>query len=349
MMGVQKLAERQLFLMKSETLEKRVRAYYTETRDVDALIEYGVAILVRNFFCMGAFAELIQDLIQEAYLSAEPTAVMRQYLPYFENYFTADQWKIVIKRLFNGHSSYLTQTKEARLNSGYLAQEGTLENRVEGLVYRVEAIFEDSIGKKHKLTIRETDSTFDEAQTIQVLTILTTLSIFDTADARKYATYVSYQTSGKVIATAHNSRKKTKTVLDEEKTVAAKQAPQQEKAPKKTVTATDKKLPSQPLTPTRTEEASTVDKTTAAKKKESSSANRPENSNTTGRPPANTEPKKQAAASKVNERLQQRDTSYKRLGKSKEQIQNKREGKKKKHIVDSVLGRKKDRKRNKRK
>lgn len=270
-------------------------------------------------------------------------------MPYFENYFTADQWKIVIKRLFNGHSSYLTQTEEARLNSSYLAQEGTLDNRVEGLVYRVEAIFEDSIGKKHKLTIRETDSTFDEAQTIQVLTILTTLSIFDTADARKYATYVSYQTSGKVIATAHNSRKKTKTVLDEEKTVAAKQAPQQEKAPKKTVTATDKKLPSQPLTPIRTEEVSTVDKNTAAKKKESSPANRPENSNTTSRPPANTEPKKQAAASKGNERLQQPDTSYKRLGKSEEQIQNKREGKKKKHIVDSVLGRKKDRKRNKRK
>ena len=64
-MNVAKLAERQLFLMKAENLEKRVRAYYAQTQDVDSLIEYGVAILVRSFFCMGSFAELIQDLIQE--------------------------------------------------------------------------------------------------------------------------------------------------------------------------------------------------------------------------------------------------------------------------------------------
>lgn len=67
-MNVAKLAERQLFLMKAENLEKRVRAYYAQTQDVDSLIEYGVAILVRSFFCMGSFSELIQDLIQEVFL-----------------------------------------------------------------------------------------------------------------------------------------------------------------------------------------------------------------------------------------------------------------------------------------
>ncbi|MBU5363777.1 hypothetical protein KQI58_22505, partial [Enterococcus raffinosus] len=194
--------------------------------------------LVRSFFCMGVFAELIQDLIQEVYLSAEPTAVMRRYLPYFEDYFTADEWKTVVNRLFGTHSNYLAQTEEARLNKSYLEQTGTLDNRIEGLVYRVEAIFEDTVGKKHKLTIRETDATFDEAQTIQVLKILTTLSIFDTAAVRKYATYVSYQTSGKVIATAHNSRQKTKTPAEETEPSAAEQSPEKEKTPKKAIAAT---------------------------------------------------------------------------------------------------------------
>ncbi|MDU5335002.1 hypothetical protein [Enterococcus sp.] len=57
--GIAKLAERQLFLMKVENLSKRVRAYFDRTQDVDSLIEYGVAILVRNFFCMKAFPDLI--------------------------------------------------------------------------------------------------------------------------------------------------------------------------------------------------------------------------------------------------------------------------------------------------
>ena len=163
-MNVAKLAERQLFLMKAENLEKRVRAYYAQTQDVDSLIEYGVAILVRSFFCMGSFAELIQDLIQEVYFTVEPTAVMRQYLPYFEDYFTENEWQTIVNRLFGNHTTYLAQTEEARVNKGYLEQTGTLDNRIEGLVYRVEAVFEDTIGKKHKLTIRDTDSTFSESQ-----------------------------------------------------------------------------------------------------------------------------------------------------------------------------------------
>ena len=237
-MNVAKLAERQLFLMKAENLEKRVRAYYAQTQDVDSLIECGVAILVRSFFCMGSFAELIQDLIQEVYFTVEPTAVMRQYLPYFEDYFTENEWQTVVNRLFGNHTTYLAQTEEARVNKGYLEQTGTLDNRIEGLVYRVEAVFEDTIGKKHKLTIRDTDSTFNEAQTIQVLNILTTLSIFDTADVRKYETYVSYQTPGKIIATSHNSRQKTKPTAKEPETIAAQQdAQQSEKAPKKMVAA----------------------------------------------------------------------------------------------------------------
>ena len=311
-MNVAKLAERQLFLMKAENLEKRVRAYYAQTQDVDSLIEYGVAILVRNFFCMGGFAELIQDLIQEVYFSVEPTAVMRQYLPYFEDYFTADEWKTVVNRLFGTHSDYLAQTEEARVNKSYLEQTGTLDNRIEGLVYRVEAIFEDTVGKKHKLTIRETDSTFDEAQTIQVLNILTTLSIFDTAAVQKYATYVSYQTSGKVIATAHNSRQKTKASAEETESSAAERSPEKEKTPKKAIAATAKKQSSAPVAATLPQEEpkniaasnnTSTNKNTTQKNNQSIPTSPSKNTKTSDSPSPNPEPKKKTAGNKANELL----------------------------------------------
>ena len=342
-MNVAKLAERQLFLMKAENLEKRVRAYYAQTQDVDSLIEYGVAILVRSFFCMGSFAELIQDLIQEVYFTVEPTAVMRQYLPYFEDYFTENEWQTVVNRLFGNHTTYLAQTEEARVNKGYLEQTGTLDNRIEGLVYRVEAVFEDTIGKKHKLTIRDTDSTFNEAQTIQVLNILTTLSIFDTADVRKYETYVSYQTPGKIIATSHNSRQKTKPTAKEPETIAAQQdAQQSEKAPKKMVAAAKTRSSAAPASAVSEKESNKpASNSTATKEKQSSPANPPKNTNS---PSPNVEAKK-----KANELLQQPDMSYKRVSKNEEQIQTNGNSKKMKNKINNALGRSKNRKRNKRK
>ena len=352
-MNVAKLAERQLFLMKAENLEKRVRAYYAQTQDVDSLIECGVAILVRSFFCMGSFAELIQDLIQEVYFTVEPTAVMRQYLPYFEDYFTENEWQTIVNRLFGNHTTYLAQTEEARVNKGYLEQTGTLDNRIEGLVYRVEAVFEDTIGKKHKLTIRDTDSTFSESQTIQVLNILTTLSIFDTADVRKYETYVSYQTPGKIIATSHNSRQKTKPTAKEPENIAAEQPPEKEK----TVAATNKKqssasvstLPKEATKQTASSNNTSLRKNTTLKKNQSSPTSLPKNTNTSDSPSPNPELKKKASGNKANELLDQPDTSYKRLGKSEEQIQSNRDGRKLKNRVNNALGRSKNRKRNKRK
>ncbi|MGX7408690.1 hypothetical protein ACWOE8_10545 [Enterococcus avium] len=352
-MNVAKLAERQLFLMKAENLEKRVRAYYAQTQDVDSLIEYGVAILVRSFFCMGSFSELIQDLIQEVYFTVEPTAVMRQYLPYFEDYFTENEWQTIVNRLFGNHTTYLAQTEEARVNKGYLEQTGTLDNRIEGLVYRVEAVFEDTIGKKHKLTIRDTDSTFNEAQTIQVLNILTTLSIFDTADVRKYETYVSYQTPGKIIATSHNSRQKTKPTAKESENIAAEQPPEKEK----TVAATNKKqssasvstLPKEASKQTASSNNTSLKKNTTLKKNQSSPTSLPKNTNTSDSPSPNPELKKKASGNKANELLDQPDTSYKRLGKNEEQIQSNRDGRKMKNRVNNALGRSKNRKRNKRK
>lgn len=351
--GVAKLAERQLFLMKIENLSKRVRGYFAQTQDVDSLIEYGVAILVRNFFCMKAFPDLIMDLIREVYLSAEKTNTMCYYLPYFQEYFSAEEWETLIKRLYGSRSHYLAQTIEARMYKSFLEQEGTLDNRIEGLVYRVEAIFEGDDGKKHKLTIRETDSTIDEELTITILNILTTLSIFKVEGGQKFATYVSYKTPGTTIASSNNSRQKPeKTVEEQEPVIDVAEAPQPEQK--------------QSESPTENEDASMV---LAAQKpnvladkglsEPADIKNIAPKKNSPNSPPAQKDP----SPKKINETSnhstddtakekktdaksttpQQPDTANKGSSKSMGKVEKKRNEKETKRRVDRALGKRKNR------
>ena len=346
--GIAKLAERQLFLMKVENLSKRVRAYFARTQDVDSLIEYGVAILVRNFFCMKAFPDLIMDLIREVYLSAEKTNTMCQYLPYFQDYFSVDEWESLIKRLYGNRSQYLAQTIEARIYKGFLEQEGTLDNRIEGLVYRVEAIFEGADGKKHKLTIRETDPTIDEELTINILNILTTLSIFKVEGGQKFATYVSYKTQGTIIATSNNSRQKPqkpqKTADEKETVIAAAQAPQPEKVQKQPVPSNKNEDVSTPLVDRKSDkewdEATNI-KNTVSKKNSPNAAPLKEDI-----PPKNINEMNDHSpdvAVKKKKTTEKPDTANKGSSKSVGKVEKKRNEKETKRRVDRALGKRKNR------
>ena len=58
-MDVQPLQERQLFQMKRESLEKRICQYYEDTQNADVVIEYGMALLVRNAMILSIFLRLL--------------------------------------------------------------------------------------------------------------------------------------------------------------------------------------------------------------------------------------------------------------------------------------------------
>lgn len=352
-MSMMKLAERQLLLMKRENLEKRVRANYAQTQDADSLIEYGVAILVRNFFCLQTFSDIIMDLIRDVYLTVEATDIMCQNLPYFKEYFSANEWKSLIKQLFGSHSNYLVCTKEARSNKSFLEKKGTLEIATEGLDFRVEAFFEDSNGKKHKLTIRETDPTIDEEVTIAVLKILTTLRIFDTDGVRKFATYVSYQTPGMLIASSHSTKQKRST--KERKASAAEKTSQKPKGQK------------QPVQPTGEEQASIAAQTSNDSVEEiKGTASSPKNTAVKGTSPNSTASKNNGSSRISSEAnnysldakphkghssasSQKSDRAYMRFAKSGERIEHERKEKRLQREVDKVIGKKKNRRKNKRK
>jgi hypothetical protein len=108
-------------------------------------------------------------------------------------------------------------------------------------------------------------------------------------------------------------------------------------------------LPKEATKQTASSNNTSLRKNTTLKKNQSSPTSLPKNTNTSDSPSPNPELKKKASGNKANELLDQPDTSYKRLGKSEEQIQSNRDGRKLKNRVNNALGRSKNRKRNKRK
>ena len=86
-MAVKALNERQLFRMKRVNLEKRIQQYYSKTQDSESVIEYGMAILVFNAITMTNYSFVCKDLIQEIFLTKEPTDKMREFCLYFYDFF----------------------------------------------------------------------------------------------------------------------------------------------------------------------------------------------------------------------------------------------------------------------
>jgi len=370
-MDAVKLGQRQVFLMKKENLTKRVQAFYDQTKNIEHLIQYMVAILVRNALSQGVFTDQLQELIREVYLTSEPSDTLRQYSPFFKRCFSGGEWKELIKKMFKNESTYFDNTKEARFYNNYLEKEGTLNNRRAGLVYHVESIFEDAAGKKHKLTIPDTDPTKNEEQTENILRTLSILTVFENDGVRKFVEYVSYKTPGITIASAHNSRKEKKAEAaqtpktEKDTMIASAQAPQEEKKQKQSVQKASGKnetgqiLPSdrksdddkaliEELTPAEQPD----NRTSSAKKAESSSENEsasPVNPPTSGK--NEDQAKAQPAAKKKSDKPldlpKKPDTSHMRYGKSKEQVEKERENRRLQREVAKQNGKKKKKKKRK--
>lgn len=358
-MDAVKLGQRQIFLMKKENLTKRVQDFYTKNQNIEHLIQYMVAILVRNSFSKGTFTEQLKDLIREVYLTLEPNDTMRRYSPFFKTYFNGSEWKELVKKLFKNKENYFAYTEEARFYTNFLEQAGTLTNCREGLVYHVESVFEDADGKKHKLTIPDVAPTKDEELTANILRALSTLTVFENAGVRKFVEFVSYKTPGLTIASSYNNRKVEK--------AAELQASTAEKQPVET-TAKNLQPEKEPKQGTKKTENQTVvaeappNQTKKTYSEESLSewvalSQKDSNSNRAAEPPENPTSDKldeqsTADTSKKKRRKstgapQKPDASYNRFGKSKTQIDNDRKNRYLKREVDKQNGKKKRKKKRK--
>lgn len=189
-MTSQKLNQRQIFGMKKENLAKKINQYYSETRDLASVLEYIVAILVRNALVTSDFSLFMNELVRELYLSAEPNEVLRRMSPYFQDYFTKREWDAVIKRLFKSKTNYFQNTKTARENQKYLTKPNTKKVPLDDRQVAIESVFQDANGKNHKWTLRDADPLKEKKDFEPILAILTTLSIFENNGVRRFVQLV---------------------------------------------------------------------------------------------------------------------------------------------------------------
>ncbi|EOH75994.1 MULTISPECIES: hypothetical protein [Enterococcus] len=207
-MEIKQLTRRQLFTMRRENLEKKVITYYNETRDIDSVIEYGVAIMIRHALVLGDFRFLFQDVVREIFLYAEPSETMRRFCPYYKNYFEASEWNVVTKRLFTSEKKYLKATKKARLFESHLRNRGNLVVKEKYESHSLVSIFEDTNGKRHTWRLRDADPSNTIEETKRILEILTTLTIFHKNNVRQFAKFVNYDCSGSSLISSSRQLKK---------------------------------------------------------------------------------------------------------------------------------------------
>ena len=214
-MDVKKLGTRQLFLMKRESLEKKIVTYYEQSGDADSVIEYLVAVMVRNALNLtGAFSFLCKDLLRDLFLTVEPTDTLRLFLPFFKEYFESKEWEGLIKQYFGSPSEYFTQTEMIRSFKNAFERQGSLDLYREGLVYDIRSRFEDAAGKRHLLTIRDVDPNKEETLVAEILEVLTLLSIFEVDGVRKFVALVDYKGGGHVETTSYKVGKAKQTEED---------------------------------------------------------------------------------------------------------------------------------------
>lgn len=192
------LTERQIFSIKRDNLERKIISYFEHSQNVSAVIEYAVAIMVRNTLILSDYSFMFQDLICELLLTAKPSNTLRRYCYYFKNYFSDENdWQKVINRLFKNQKEFQHFTKEARLYSRFLTTPGTSTRKYPDLELRLISIFEDAAGKKHRMSLRDMDETYTRAHTSKILEILTTLSVFKKADGtRRFAKFIKTSRPG---------------------------------------------------------------------------------------------------------------------------------------------------------
>lgn len=190
------LSQMQLFVTKRSTLEQKIISYFEHTKNVSMVIQYAVAIMIKNALVLSDYSDFLKDLVRELFLTAEPSDVLRKNLPYFKPYFKSGEFDTVVHRLFSNKKAYLKFSEEARLTSKHLHSVIQAPTEISKYNYYLVAVFKATNGKRHTWTLRDINPavTTEEAgeQTYKLLELLTTLPLFEQGDSWKFAQYVKF-------------------------------------------------------------------------------------------------------------------------------------------------------------
>ncbi|MFM2489878.1 glycosyltransferase family 1 protein [Enterococcus avium] len=160
---------------------------YTDSRDADTVIQYVVAVLVRNALCISDFSLICQDLVREILLFAEPTDVLRKFAPLFREFFgSGKEWEQVTRRLYKKTKEYHRYNNRVSDCKKYLFAKTTPIEELNGQQYKLVSTFEDAIGKIHTWSLRDADKNASAMKIDAVLELLSSLSIFEKDGVRRF-------------------------------------------------------------------------------------------------------------------------------------------------------------------
>ncbi|MDU5336124.1 hypothetical protein [Enterococcus sp.] len=335
-----KIGQRTLFGVKKENLMKRIRTFFEQTGNAAEVVEYLVAILLRNALCVGDFSlNLVVDLIHQIFLISEPNDTLRQHAIYFQKFFSEEQWQTVIARLFQSETAFREATKETCLYNELLMKRTQIVRENSEEQFKIVSVFMDASGKKHTWTLSNTKEIPKEAEqeiaeVAELLKLMTTLTIFETpAGIRRFTEYMSYKSKRGSIDVEH------KAAASQPKVVSSTQASATPSTTKQTQASTTNRsnTPQKVTNPvsnsvntnnTLSTNADTLlslpEEAPPTKLKSCSAAPNPTTTETT-------------PAQKSTKKPETIDTSQLRYGKTDEQIKKGREAKKKKKIFDRAF------------
>jgi len=179
-----------------KNLETKVRKFWEATKNADLVVEYIVAIIVRNALVASDFSLPCQDVVRDLLFQAEPSETLRKFSPFFKDYLDESEWISVIKRLFKNENAYYKATKKMRVHENSLTNRGSAALAGNYDSYTLVSIFEDTNGKKHTWKLRDADPSNSLEETKRILRILTTLTIFQKGDVRQFAKFLDCEFKG---------------------------------------------------------------------------------------------------------------------------------------------------------
>ncbi|WP_413538098.1 hypothetical protein [Enterococcus malodoratus] len=189
-MSEQKLATRQIFGMKRESLEKRIIHYFEATNDSLSVLEYAFAILLRDALSVSDFSGMLKEVMHQIFLFAEPTDTSRKLAPFFKNYFKSGEWDTVIARLFRNKKEYHSFDDDVRSYKKILLEKTTPIEELENQEYKIVSIFLDENEKRHTWSLRDADPNLSSEKMDAVMGLLTSMTIFKKEGTRLFAEIV---------------------------------------------------------------------------------------------------------------------------------------------------------------
>lgn len=183
---IKPVTQRTIFTMGREKLEQRILNVYADSSDADSVIQYLVAVMIRHCLCISDFSGICAELVQEIFLSAAPTDVLRKLCPLFRDSFSGKEWEQVTKRLYSNVKEYHRYNNRLSDCKKYLFAQTTPQEELDGQQYKLVSTFEDAVGKIHTWSLRDADKNASALKIDAVLELLSSLTIFEKDGIRRF-------------------------------------------------------------------------------------------------------------------------------------------------------------------